>query len=604
VSAVPGLVPRPVAALRVGITGARKLEDAALAGLRDQLAVVLGRIRTLAAASAGGPRGATIYASEAPLLRLLSPLAEGADRLAAEAGLALGYRLEALLPFAREEYERDFPGSLEAFRGLLEQAGPRVLALDGARGADETRSYEAAGRMVVRNCDLLIAIWDGGKSRGRGGSAEIVRFAARHGQPVWWLHADGAGEPCWIEHLHALNRPGSAPRGADAWSRLETYVQAAMSPPAAMQASRDALAGYLAEAAPNGHALWRLYERVLRCSAGASLPAWPAAAPAIAAVPAVPAEPAEPEREVWAYWQRAFTAPDRLAVDYGNRYRSSYVLVFALAALALSFSTFGAGWILPTAMELICLSGIFLIVRLNVSRHWHERLIGYRLLAELCRKQQALAVFGWSLPVTAATEISSEADGEPDTPPRDLWVAWVFNALVRAAPLPQGAFTGERLDAALGVVRTRLLEGQALYHARRRHDSETAARRFGALGRFFFTATLLMVLVKLVLLMLARSLPGLAALGDDVRLLLGVLPGIAGFFVGIKGYAEWELLASQSERMLRLLRQADAQIARLEMRVPLASQDAGAAILPLTEDMLLDITGWAQLIRVKAVEAS
>src|SRR2546423_5982605 len=52
---------------------------------------------------------------------LLSPLAEGADRLAAEAALRDGIRLVVPMPMAQTEYERDFttPESLREFRQLL-----------------------------------------------------------------------------------------------------------------------------------------------------------------------------------------------------------------------------------------------------------------------------------------------------------------------------------------------------------------------------------------------------------------------------------------------------------------------------------------------------
>ena len=41
-------------------------------------------------------------------LRIVSALAEGADRMAARAALDLGETLEVVLPFAQKEYERDF----------------------------------------------------------------------------------------------------------------------------------------------------------------------------------------------------------------------------------------------------------------------------------------------------------------------------------------------------------------------------------------------------------------------------------------------------------------------------------------------------------------
>src|SRR3954466_5510330 len=55
---------------------------------------------------------------------LLSPLAEGADRIAAEVALRSGIRLVVPIPMAQADYERDFTTgeSLREFRRLLATA--------------------------------------------------------------------------------------------------------------------------------------------------------------------------------------------------------------------------------------------------------------------------------------------------------------------------------------------------------------------------------------------------------------------------------------------------------------------------------------------------
>ncbi|MEY2438480.1 MAG: hypothetical protein QOF97_3316, partial [Acidimicrobiaceae bacterium] len=45
-------------------------------------------------------------------------------------------------------------------------------------------AYERAGRAVVETSDVLVALWDGGASRGRGGTAEMVAYARERGVPV------------------------------------------------------------------------------------------------------------------------------------------------------------------------------------------------------------------------------------------------------------------------------------------------------------------------------------------------------------------------------------------------------------------------------------
>ena len=132
-------------------------------------------------------------------LVLLSPLAEGADRLAARQVLRRpGAELVVPLPLARVEYEKDFrtPASRAEFRRLLQQA-KRVVALPAA--STRTAAYEAVGHYVVDNGDVLIAIWDGKDPQGQGGTGAVVSRARALGKPVVIVRAGnrkpGTGEP-------------------------------------------------------------------------------------------------------------------------------------------------------------------------------------------------------------------------------------------------------------------------------------------------------------------------------------------------------------------------------------------------------------------------
>src|SRR5215472_4267946 len=55
-------------------------------------------------------------------LRLLSPLAEGADRLVARVALESDVELFVPLPVPRDDYERDFPETSDEFNSLLGRA--------------------------------------------------------------------------------------------------------------------------------------------------------------------------------------------------------------------------------------------------------------------------------------------------------------------------------------------------------------------------------------------------------------------------------------------------------------------------------------------------
>src|SRR5438128_7465217 len=95
--------------LVVGITGHRDLRDQDHDALASSVRALFADLRRR---------------YEATPLVLLSPLAEGADRLAARVALEEGVRLVVPLPLPPPLYEADFgaPGSLDEFRSLLARA--------------------------------------------------------------------------------------------------------------------------------------------------------------------------------------------------------------------------------------------------------------------------------------------------------------------------------------------------------------------------------------------------------------------------------------------------------------------------------------------------
>jgi hypothetical protein len=130
-------------------------------------------------------------------LQVISALAEGADRMVADAGLAQGAALVAVLPFPRAVYLQDFPEpqSKQDFVRLL-AAAAEVVELGGLAASSEDRNaaYSAVGEAVVARSDLIFALWDGRPANGPGGTGEIVAYARHHGCPVLWFKLDHDGE--------------------------------------------------------------------------------------------------------------------------------------------------------------------------------------------------------------------------------------------------------------------------------------------------------------------------------------------------------------------------------------------------------------------------
>lgn len=196
-----GLLSPPPAALAfsVGIVGHRPgrltSADLPLLGrvLGDLLTAVWESVRSHFAAFGGAQPG------DVPVLRAISPLAEGADQIFAEQALARGYQLVCPFPFPQSEYEKDFepgralgPDVLSQFRRLLASAHTAgrlsVVELPGDR-RHRGEAYRQAGAEVAGASDLLVVVWDGAWRGSTAGTEGALKLAAARQVPTVWVDA-------------------------------------------------------------------------------------------------------------------------------------------------------------------------------------------------------------------------------------------------------------------------------------------------------------------------------------------------------------------------------------------------------------------------------
>ena len=175
-----------------------------------------------------------------PLI-LVTALAEGADRLAAEVALSLDgqvkVRLVVPIPMPIELYELDFDrltvletplatvaltrSSREEFHALLAAAETKFeLGLaDGNTyetiaqpGPARDRQYELIGKYIAQQSQILIALWDGVESDRVGGTASVVNFQ-REGVPGSSACALEAPEGFPVYHILTPRLKNPYPQG-------------------------------------------------------------------------------------------------------------------------------------------------------------------------------------------------------------------------------------------------------------------------------------------------------------------------------------------------------------------------------------------------------
>jgi hypothetical protein len=489
----PGPPPLPFA-LTVGVTGHRleAIPAAQREGVERRIAEALAAIETEALAL--HQREPDLFAPDAPLFTLVSPLAEGADQMAAEAALARGWQLQAVLPFDRETYLADFNDeeSRERYRRLLD-ASICTLELPGDTN-DPLEAYVMAGRGTVAHCDLLIAVWDGLPPRGRGGTAEVVELAIQRGTAIVHLPIGGGGDrilwsafdpnvltrtghdvhvhrPLDSEHLSLLLQamlalpPDQRERGFYAQfsrerqrrfrARLEYPILLALTGTARLKRNHWHEARSVAAA----EAEWQKFMAGCTDCHGVSAPL--------------------------ELLQRAYGWADRMATYYAQTFRSGHIFNFVMAALAvlLGLSSFAlpASKLHLAFIEIVITLAILINTGFGIRQEWHRRWLDYRQLAERLRPLRSLKLLGIAAP---------DPPGNPANPIARRWIDWYAASVWRALGCPHGRIAPENMPQLTESIVHHEIEPQIDYNERSALQIERLDRRLARFGMGLFVLTL------------------------------------------------------------------------------------------------------------------
>jgi len=606
--------PKPRLTLRVGVTGHRpdKLNGAAVARIQKQLPQAFAAIERAAAAILAGSK--PVYADEPVVFRLICGFAEGADQIAVAACPA-GWAIEAILPFPRDEYLKDFAASAagdgrdvrDEFRQSLAKASV-VTELALPSGTRE-HGYAEAGGFMLRQIDVLIAVWDGKPPR-TGGTGAVVREAAAGGIPVVWLSAQDDAPARLIMHMPTAGDPQASASECTEAALLATLTAAFAAP---TRSARAGLERYLGERWKR-RCWFTAYDALRRVARGRlprltlPLPSFErrchdwdsflASAPSAAGLRERIGHVLAP-RHAWA---------DTLAVYYSHLYRSAYVFCYFLSAVAV-FIALGTVFIhddphasardvLATkavfvGCELIVIGAIILLVWLGLNRRWHERWLNYRALAEMMRHGRFLAF------VSEFGRTQTTAAGDRDAP----WMLWYVRSTMREIGLPAAVLDGGYRQALLATTFKEEIEGPHGQLAYNRHNIEVAHQidhflhRLG-IGCFVLTSVILAIF--LALFGLDRAIASapietlLLAAKPFVTFLSAGLPALGAAVAGIRVHGDFEASSKRSARTLDQLAGLSDDYARTTKGD--ADLDATAELLITTARVLSeDIAAWQDL---------
>jgi hypothetical protein len=535
--------PKARLAVRVGVTGHRPngLDRADIGALRIRVNEVLKHVSGVAV-EVKSSFGSLYSDGRPPVLRVISPLAEGADMLVAEEALAEGYELQCALPFDRLEYEKDFTdgGSLEKYRKLLGNA-TSVLELDGSRATPdlENEAYQTVGRMVLAQSDVLIAIWDGEDAKGKGGTGQIVRESLVSEIPVVWISSIAPHETLVLMggEYEGFRKVGLR--------ELELRLKRVLKPeyPSKPDLSRT----YFNEKQPTW--TWGFisecfcdvfsFERIetggfrVRDFEEETEDEWRRV------WDACPDFPQSVKDQINDRFLLHYTWADKLANYYSNIYRSSFVANYLMAGFAVFFALLPPlPWCdnfwcmnLWNICELILIVLIILITAIGNWRHWHERWIDYRLLSEQIRQLRFLAPLGLTTPAFRVPAHDTYGD------PRSSWVNWHFRAIVREAGIVGTRIDKDYLKSYRDFLSSKEISAQIDYHNRNSPRFRRINHILHLIGGGLFVLTFIACAVHL------------RVHSYLLTFLAAVLPAFGAAFYGIRTHGEFGLIAKRSDAM-------------------------------------------------------
>ena len=507
-------------------------------------------------------RNRDCFASDAVALRFVSALADGADQIGAELALELGWELDAVLPFDRDYYRTTLAddAARQRFDALVKRAG-RLLELPG-NPEDEAEGYAMVGRATVAQSDLLMAVWDGERARGRGGTAEVVALAIAHGTPIAHFSPveDCPARLLWAAFDPVVDTMGDDPmaeRPLDA-AHVDQMLSAILVPPPDEQ-EQNFLARFFREKAPRFRP--RMEYTLLLAVAGIR---------PIRMRDLTNEYVIRMNREEWREFREkclgahnvstpielledAYHWSDQLATYLAQTYRSGHIFAFVFGGLAvcmgLSTFMFPHLTLQESLAEMVITVAIILNAHMGTQKEWHRRWLDYRQLAERLRPMRSFKLLGVAAP---------DAPGTETNPVPQRWIDWYAAGIWRAMGCPSGAIDPEDAARLATSITEQEVAPQISYHERNAHQIHLLDHRLEKIGTGLFFITLIASIATMI--GYAAHLAYVNVDNNWFQLISAGFPALATAIFGIRFQGDFGGDAIRSLRTADMLRQIDGEL--------------------------------------------
>lgn len=543
--------------VNVGVTGHRNIEISMQNHLCHVIKHILLTIRTEVESvyQSKSTFFESIGGGDVPKMRMVSSLAEGADRIAVEEAVSLGYELQVPLPLGQLRYEQTFDGgraSILEFRRLLSKA-TAVTSLEFTK-QESSSAYEDASRLMLYHSDVLIAVWNGKPNKYIAGTYPTMREAKRLHVPIICISSENPETIAFIqesryrtdweqalrEHISRIMLP------ADNVSNMSAGFVGIPFPP---RVKKEQIRNYydlniiIEQCLQKGMKHASITEDILNHPYGAN-------------TERVLQQKARAQK-LWGEEKKLYSGLSRA---YSVAFRNSVLLRFSvpLVALILLLGALNTDGVLESvlyALQICMLIFVIWLVKREKSTYTNRCFYGYRVMAERIRISTFLTNIGYcNVNRSSSSYMESKFLSES---------MWYYRILLRYRGLQNLILDDSEIKAWLHWLQKDFLCSQLHYHHKRKEKCFELQRKLGKLAVFSFYAGLLFTVVRACVDMLDFA----SYLGYAGALAL-FLPSLATFWTsysGSFGYTQHYAASSAMESELRsIIAEVDALLMEYE----------------------------------------
>ena len=534
--------------------------------------------------------------------RLLTLLADGTDHLAAEQALERDWELVIPLPFGRAlnaainsgakdpavlraildgkpVEDAEIAQKVESISTLAEKGStfeladnderltklmlaavdhPGNAAAQGAFAAEAGQRAALAGKILIEQSDLLLAVWDGQSTANVGGTGHTALLALELGTPVVWI------DPAHPESWQIVWSPEELSRGQRTRDRdkvvqqLHDLVENAASTPDDEARYALTASAWRERSALSSHAFRRIekmfgskglssrfgsirqnYEHPEAIAGGSGKPLLDALGQLTPGNNRLGTGIAEQILQRFAWL-------DGVASHLSDQHRSGMIINFLLGAGAIIIGVLylplvdaEQKWIFAS-IELLLLLVIVINTAMGQRRKLHSRWFETRRAAEYLRHSPMLAALGVARPGGAWPEAAGSH-----------WPEWYARQVSRAISLPHASIDQEYLRKALAALRDHHVDPQRKYHKHKAEHLDHVHHGIDGFSEVLFVGAIALVTAFLVLTAGAAFGwldPSLAKGSAKWFTVLAVaLPTLGGAFAGIRYFGDFERFAEISQ---------------------------------------------------------